>query len=155
MPAGSAEVMRAGAEAATPVPVSRSVCVPALRSRLRRSPWNGTPDTAAERGLSFEQRRHSPRQIVSCRSAEKDGEARAAVARRLVDGLRANSFTSLRFAATHRITARKCNRFSDVFRSAWDVQRFGTARKCNLGRRRGLCRYGPYRKVGGRGNEFS
>ena len=29
------------------------------------------------------------------------------------------------------------------FRSAWDVQRFRTARKYNLGRRKGLCRYGP------------
>ena len=43
-------------------------------------------------------------------------------------------------------TERKCNRSGVVFCSAWDVQRFGTARKYNMGRRKGLCRYSPYGK---------
>ena len=52
----------------------------------------------------------SPRRTVSRWSAECVGDPRFAVARRLVDGLRANSFTSLRFAATHRIAvlAKEC-----------------------------------------------
>ena len=47
---------------------------------------------------------------VSRCSVECVGDPRFAVARRLVDGLRANSFTSLRSAATHRTAAltRKC-----------------------------------------------
>ena len=52
----------------------------------------------------------SPRRIVSRCSAECAGGPRFAVARRLVNGLCANSFTSLRFAATHRIAvlAKEC-----------------------------------------------
>ena len=52
----------------------------------------------------------SPRRTVSRCSAEQYGDSRFAVARRLVDGLRANSFPSLRSAATHRVAAlaREC-----------------------------------------------
>ena len=50
-------------------------------------------------------RMRSPRRTVSRCLSEQDGDPRFAGARRLVNGLRANSFTSLRSAATHRISA--------------------------------------------------
>ena len=43
-------------------------------------------------------RMRSPRRTVSRCSGEYDGDPSSAVARRLIDGLRANSFTSLRSA---------------------------------------------------------
>ena len=50
-------------------------------------------------------RMRSPRRTVSRCSAEQDGAPRFVVAQRWVDGLRANSFTSLRSAATHLTAA--------------------------------------------------
>ena len=40
------------------------------------------------------------------------------------------------------------------FGSAWAVRRYGTARKYNLGRRKDVCRYDPYRPAVQGGNEF-
>ena len=88
--------------------VSRSLSVLALRRRLRRSTGPGrlTPQVSAGDHPGQDAQPTPDRLPLLCGVRWRSPLRR----RRLVDGLRANSFTSLRSAATHRVAAlaREC-----------------------------------------------
>ena len=81
-------------------------------------------------------RMRSPRRTVSRCLSEQDGDPRFAGARRLVNGLRANSFTSLRSAATHRIAAlaRECAQSQRGIRPPIGLRRYVTPYRLSFSR---------------------
>ena len=90
--------LTAWSEGSTPVPVSRSVCVPALRRRLRRSPRpeRQTPQVSAG-DHSGQDAKPAPHRLLLIGGVRR----RPAIVRWSPRQL----FPSLRFAATHRIAA--------------------------------------------------
>ena len=90
--------LRAWSEGSTPVPVSRSVCVLALRRRLRRSPGPGrqTPQVSAG-DHSGQDAKPAPHRLLPLGGVRR----RPAIVRWSPRQL----FPSLWFAATHRIAA--------------------------------------------------